>query len=96
MEIGIQKAKANLEKLLQRITAGEEVIITKHRVPVARLLPVEPKPGERKLGLYRGKIWIADDFNAPLPPDILAGFLGEEPEAPKTKARPRRKKLSRP
>lgn len=36
------------------------------------------KPGNRKLGAYRDEIWMADDFDAPLPPEILAGFLGEE------------------
>jgi len=58
---------------------------------------VEPKTGKRKLGLYRDQIWIADNFDAPLPTDILAGFLGEESEAPKRKpSTRRRKKLSRP
>jgi len=74
---------------------GQEVTITQRGLPVARLLPIEPKPGKRKLGADRGKIWIADDFDAPLPADVLAGFLGEEPGARK-KAHPRRKKLSRP
>lgn len=96
MEVSVQKAKARFTDLLRRVAAGQEITITKRGLPVARLVPVEPKPHKRKLGADRGKIWIADDFDAPLPPDILAGFLGEEPEAHKEKARPGRKKLSRP
>jgi prevent-host-death family protein len=83
MEINIREAKTNFSKLLLRVAAGEEVTITKAGVPVARLVPVMPKTGKRKLGLYSGKIWMADDFDAPLPDDILAGFL-------ETKRRPKR------
>jgi hypothetical protein len=35
-------------------------------------------PLKRPLGLYRGKIWMADDFDGPLPDDILAAFYGED------------------
>lgn len=44
------------------------------------------KPRKRKLGVDGAKVWVAEDFDAPLPPDILAGFLGEEPEDLKAKA----------
>ena len=83
MEINIHEAKTNFSKLLQRVAAGEEITIAKAGVPVARLVPIEPKNVKRKLGLYKGQIWMADDFDAPLPDDILAGFLGEEPPAKK-------------
>jgi prevent-host-death family protein len=83
VKVNIREAKTALSKLVQRVAAGEEVTITKAGVPVARLVPVEPKNAKRKLGLYRSKIWMADDFDAPLPDDILAGFLG-------TKRRPKR------
>ncbi len=76
MEVNIREAKANFSELLRRIASGDEITITKAGVPVARLVPVKPKTGKRKLGLYRGQIWMADDFDAPLPDDILAGFLG--------------------
>jgi len=78
MEVNVHEAKTNFSKLLQRVALGEEIIIAKAGVPVARLVPVQSKPSKRPLGLYRGQIWIADDFDAPLPDDILAGFLGEE------------------
>ena len=47
------------------------------RTSVARLVPIAA-PGKRPLGLDKGKGWIADDFNAPLPEDILADFEGRD------------------
>ena len=87
MEINIHEAKTNFSKLLQRVAAGEEITIAKAGVPVARLVPIEPARTKRKLGIDRGKIYIADDFDAPLPDDILAAFYGEEAkqEEPKQK-----------
>ena len=78
MEFNVHEAKTHFSKLLQRVALGEEVTISKAGVPVARLVPVRPFEGKRPLGLFKGEIWMADDFDAPLPPDILAGFLGEE------------------
>ncbi len=78
MEINIHEAKTHFSRLLQRVAGGEEITIAKAGVPVARLVPIEPKLAERKLGVDRGKVWMAEDFDAPLPDDILAGFLGTE------------------
>jgi prevent-host-death family protein len=78
MEVNVHEAKTHFSRLLQRVAAGEEITIAKAGVPVARLVPIEPKIAKRKLGIDRGKIWIADDFDAPLPDDVLAGFLGTE------------------
>ncbi len=86
MEVDIREAKSNLSKLLQRVALGEEVIIAKDGIPVAKLVRVEPPL--RTLGLERGKIWMADDFDK-LPDDLMAAFYGED-VAPE--ARPRRKK----
>ena len=81
MEFNVHEAKTNFSKLLQRVALGEEVIIAKAGVPVAKLIPVRAAQGKRPLGFLKGEIWMAEDFDAPLPPDILAGFLGEdEPE----------------
>ena len=93
MEVTIHEAKKELSKLLKRVALGEEITISKAGVPIARLVPPPPPQGKRQLGLYKGQIWIADDFDAPLPPDILAGFLGEEvPETTPVKASPLRKR----
>ena len=77
MEVNIHQAKTHLSRLLQQVAAGEEVIIARAGVPVARLVAVEPKKQKvRPLGLARGRVWVADDFDAPLPDDLLAEFYG--------------------
>jgi prevent-host-death family protein len=71
--VNVLAAKKNFAKLLQRIADGEEIVISNRGVPVARLIPVSPRP----LGLDKNRVQIADDFDAPLPPDIMDGFLGK-------------------
>jgi prevent-host-death family protein len=89
MEVNIHEAKTHLSRLLQRVAAGEEVTIARSGVPVARLVAVEPKKEKvRPLGMDRGKVWIADDFDAPLPDELLKEFYGRE--IPKLQRRKRR------
>jgi prevent-host-death family protein len=91
MEVNIHEAKTHFSRLLQRVANGEEVTIARAGVPVARLVAVEPqKPKVRPLGMDRGRIWIADDFDAPLPDDLLKAFYGGT--LPKVIGRPRRKR----
>jgi prevent-host-death family protein len=90
MEVNIHEAKTHFSKLLQRVAAGEEVIIARAGVPVAKIVPVEAAPAKRQLGLYRGQIWMADDFDT-LPDDLMAAFYGEEP-APKKVKKPATRK----
>ena len=60
--------------------AGEEVVLAKEGRPLVRLTPVKPEPDEKKkdiastFGMLKGKIWMSDDFDDPLPDDILRGF----------------------
>jgi antitoxin (DNA-binding transcriptional repressor) of toxin-antitoxin stability system len=61
---------------LRRVAAGEEIVISNRGTPVARLVPFQGDRDLRQLGFDKGRVHIADDFDAPLPPDILAGFLG--------------------
>jgi len=61
--VNIYDAKTNLSKLIGRAEAGEEIIITRNGRPAARLVPLEkPKP-RRLIGMWEGKVWIADDFD---------------------------------
>jgi prevent-host-death family protein len=71
--VNIHEAKTHLSRLLARVAAGDEVIIAKAGKPIARLVPVAPS-GRRSLGVDRGRGFIADDFDAPLPEEILAEF----------------------
>ncbi|HEV2992161.1 MAG TPA: type II toxin-antitoxin system Phd/YefM family antitoxin [Candidatus Angelobacter sp.] len=80
MDFNIRYAKTHLSKLLQRAEAGEEITIARHGVPVARLVPVAKPAQRRQLGMYRDHVWIADDFDAPLPDDIVAAFEGRVPK----------------
>jgi prevent-host-death family protein len=90
MEVNIHEAKTHFSRLLQRVASGEEVTIARAGVPVARLVPIASEKKERPLGMDRGKIWIADDFDAPLPEDLLKAFYGGE--LPKLERPSRRKR----
>lgn len=75
IEVNVHEAKTHLSRLLARVEAGEEVLVSRAGQPVARLVPVHKARRRRRPGRFAGRGWIADDFNAPLPPDVLAGFL---------------------
>jgi prevent-host-death family protein len=72
-EVGVHHAKTHLSRLLKRVAMGEEIVITSSGEPVARLVPID-KPRTRILGIDRGVFVIPDDFNDPLPEDMLAEF----------------------
>jgi prevent-host-death family protein len=78
--VNLYEAKTQLSELVERAAAGEEIIIAKAGKPRARLVPLAAAKTLRKPGALKGKIWIADDFDDPLPPEILAGFMGEDPD----------------
>ncbi len=90
MEVNIHEAKTHFSRLLQRVAAGEEVTIARAGVPVARLVAVERKQSVRPLGFARGQVWVADDFDAPLPDKLLRSFYGETLPAEKSHSRKRR------
>jgi prevent-host-death family protein len=73
MEANIHEAKTHFSKLLQRVAAGEEVIITRAGRPIARLTPIRPEGRERPVGMDAGRVQIAEDFDAPLPPELFEG-----------------------
>ena len=73
-EVNIHEAKTHLSRLLARVLAGETIVIAKAGKPVARLVPMGGNPPQRELGRDAGRVWIADDFDAPLPEDLLEEF----------------------
>lgn len=75
--VNIHEAKTHLSKILQRVAIGEEIIIAKSGKPIARIVPFKQAPLQRVPGSAKGKIWIAPDFNAPLPDEILDAFEGK-------------------
>ena len=72
--MGIHQAKTHLSELLRRVATGEEILIVRGHVPVARLVPAQPLAGRRKLGMDTGLYTVPDDFDAPLPDDVQAAF----------------------
>lgn len=73
VEVNVHEAKTHLSRLLSRVAGGEEIVIARAGRPVARLVPVEPKP-ERIIGQDDGLFEVPDDFDAPLPDEVLALF----------------------
>lgn len=74
--VNTHEAKTHFSRLLRRVAAGEEITIANRGVPVARLVPVEAQKAKRQLGFYGDTIKIPDDFDAPLPDEILDAFEG--------------------
>jgi prevent-host-death family protein len=72
--VNVHEAKTHLSRLLARISAGEEIVISKAGKPVARLVPWREPVMKRKPGLDRGKFAVPGNFDAPLPTDVLDDF----------------------
>jgi prevent-host-death family protein len=75
--VSVREARRRLSRFVERAAAGEEVVISRYGRPVARLVPFAPREKRRTFGRMRGKIMVADDFDAPLPDDLLAAFYGD-------------------
>ncbi|MDO9567380.1 MAG: type II toxin-antitoxin system prevent-host-death family antitoxin [Candidatus Desulfaltia sp.] len=74
----IQEAKTHLSSLLQAVASGTEVIIAKAGKPMARLSRIEENRPQIRFGVLKGKAMVSDDFDAPLPDNILSEFEGRE------------------
>ncbi len=75
--VNIYEAKTQLSKLVDLAEAGTDVVIARNGKPAARLTAVRVEKRPYRLGLLKGKGgWLADDFDAPLPDEILAKFEG--------------------
>lgn len=69
--INIEEAKTNLTTLISQVEKGEEIIITQDGIPVAKIVPYKESKEPRPLRIDRGKFTIPDDFDAPLPDEII-------------------------
>lgn len=74
MQVNIHDAKTHFSELLSRVNQGEEVIIAKSGIPMAKLIPFKTERPQREPGSAKGKITLSEDFNDPLPEDILTTF----------------------
>lgn len=75
--VSIQEAKTHLSKLLEEVSKGEEVIITQSGRQIAKLMGLVPAKSVRKPGFLKGKIKIADNFDATLPDGLFDAFDGK-------------------
>lgn len=74
--INIHDAKTQFSKLIEAVSQGEEIVIARAGKPAAKLVPIQSRKTVRRPGALKGKMRIADDFDAPLPDDFLSGFEG--------------------
>jgi antitoxin (DNA-binding transcriptional repressor) of toxin-antitoxin stability system len=70
----VHEAKTRLSQLLRLVEGGQEVEIARGGELVAKIVPIHA-PGTRRFGTDRGVVVVPEDFDAPLPDDVLAGFL---------------------
>ncbi|HUE96587.1 MAG TPA: type II toxin-antitoxin system Phd/YefM family antitoxin [Longimicrobiaceae bacterium] len=76
--VSLYDAKTHLSSLVDRAAEGEEIVISKSGRPKARLVPLGDVHPRREPGKGRGQWSVADDFDAPLPPEILEAFGQDE------------------
>jgi antitoxin (DNA-binding transcriptional repressor) of toxin-antitoxin stability system len=75
--LNLYEAKTRLSALVELAAAGAEIVIAKNGTPRAKLGPIRVER-RRRPGSARGKIRIANDFDAPLPAQVLAAFAGRD------------------
>ena len=83
MQVNIYQAKTRLSELVEQAHRGETIVIAKNGTPLAKLVPLDaPAKSKIVFGLMKGEFIEADDFDAPLPDDLLAAFEGRQPDLP--------------
>lgn len=75
--VNTHEAKTNLSKLIDEVQQGAEIVIARANRPVARLVPFRREQRPRRPGYLKGKVRVAADFDAPLPPDVVRAFEEE-------------------
>ena len=74
--VNIYDAKTQLSKLVDKAASGEDVVVSRNGKPLVRITRLEPPKRRIRFGLLRGKLVVPEDFDAPLPDEVLAGFEG--------------------
>ena len=74
--VNIHDAETHFSMLVDAAANGEEITITKDGKPVAKMGPIHGDQAPRRFGGLKGIVTIAEDFDAPLPVDLIAGFDG--------------------
>ena len=71
--VNMHEAKSNLSQLVKRAESGEDVIIARNGVPVVRLTRIKPAKSKLPWGILKDKLWMSDDFDAPL--DVFKEYM---------------------
>lgn len=74
--VNIHAAKTQFSRLVDAAASGEEIIIARSGKPIARLGPLAGPRPRRRLGILAGKLVLPEDFDAPLPEEVLDAFEG--------------------
>jgi prevent-host-death family protein len=74
--VNIYEAKTHFSRYVEKAESGEDVIIARGGRQVARLTAIAPHKPPVRFGVLKGKVRLAEDFDAPLPETVLAGFEG--------------------
>jgi prevent-host-death family protein len=72
--VNIYEAKTRLSQLIDIAASGEDVVLCRNGKPLVRITRLESTKRRIKFGVFKGKVNIADDFDAPLPDSVLANF----------------------
>ena len=72
--VNIYDAKTRFSQLVDKAAAGEDVVISRHGKPLVRLTQLAEPTRRVRFGVLEGKVKVADDFDAPLPGNVLAEF----------------------
>jgi antitoxin (DNA-binding transcriptional repressor) of toxin-antitoxin stability system len=77
IKVNIAEAKAQLSKYLRKVEQGETVVLARRNRPVAEIRRIKVRPrGRRPMGLCAGEFVVPENFDAPLPEELLDAFEG--------------------
>ena len=76
--VRIEEIKRDILRWLQRVEAGEKIVILKANKPMAEIIPLSEKSMDlRPIGLCKGEFSVPDDFDASLPEEVMQQFEGK-------------------
>ncbi len=76
LNVTVDEIQSDPLKYIRQVETGETLVIVKNNKAIAELKPIANNQ-LRPYGLYAGGFTVADDFDAPLPEDILSAFEGK-------------------
>ena len=74
--VNIYDAKTRLSQLVDKAASGEDVVVSRNGKPLVRITRLDVPKRPIRFGVFKGKVKIAADFDAPLPEEVLASFEG--------------------